>query len=92
MIGVNIALFAILSALAFLIVLHLVWAKNGILRLILIGYFSTELFTVLSFLIYEITKGPEIKDLTQRILFIFFLPKAVAKIIFYIHIIKAYTK
>jgi len=86
---INGILFAILTIIAITIEVRLNKSNLNGFKKILIEFFGAEIFVNIGFLIFECTSyGLHARFVTQCFIFVLFFPKMLAKIRFYIYIMK----
>lgn len=88
MITLNVILFSVILLVAGIILRRLIITRNGMLRMVMIKYFASEMWTFFGLLILEAAVGKTMLRETQFTLFILFIPKFFAKIYFYIYLTK----
>lgn len=89
MIAANTILFTILFLIAVFVEIRLFKSKDRSgLRKRLMGYFFSEVWLTLGFLILECMYGEQMKVITQYVIFILFAPKLKSKISFFLEILK----
>lgn len=82
---VDLIMFFILTAIALVILNRLWWARDGDekFRIVMLMFFTAELLTDIGWIAVLFSIGQTMKDVTLQNIFFLYLPKLVAKLLFY---------